>query len=248
MLESSHLEQLYIFEELALVAFGKSFNHKQSFQNFEFSDLPLTIARGKHCFIDLYFWRRRPTVIHDHHFVGAFQCLQGFNVDSEFTFKKTKKLTAFHSLGELKLKETRTLKPGEVVGINFQQKFIHQNLHQADLTVNLCFRTNDVSKKNLSNYLFTGFKYEKEPLSQNRAYRLLAMCKLGNFDFNSLKLSLSDALDFLILAHDVDSLHPKIIDLKNLLEVRVKKECGISLSEHFTEHHHQMDQLESSYE
>ena len=87
LLSSSTLAQDYDYQEIVTEAFTPSFQrHPQNFASLEFSDLPITLARGKNCFIDVYFWRRRPTVIHNHHFVGAFQCLHGSNLDLEFQF------------------------------------------------------------------------------------------------------------------------------------------------------------------
>ena len=75
--------------------------------------------------------------------------------------KKEKKLGRFHELGVLKLKQTRHLIPGNVADIGLMDKFIHQNHHQADLTVTLCFRTPQVNSKSLSNYLSSGLRFEK---------------------------------------------------------------------------------------
>src|SRR6476646_5091233 len=79
LLLSSGFSESYHFQEIVKLAFNNNVSGIQNYKQLEFSDLPLTLSRGEHCFIDLYFWRRRPTVIHNHHFSGAFMCLEGNN-------------------------------------------------------------------------------------------------------------------------------------------------------------------------
>lgn len=248
LLSEANMHELFDFESLVQMSFNKNFIHLQNFKNLEFSDLPITVARGNNCFIDVYFWRRRPTTIHNHHFMGAFQCLHGFNVDSEYSFKPTKKLTKFHSLGKLELKRIRTLEKGDVESINLQEKFIHQNHHQADLTVNLCFRTPDFEKKNLSNFLFSGFKFEKDFRSLARANRLIAFTRIEDFDPRKLNLTLMDALNFLLLTYGSESSHPRFLALHEFLSKKVLKETGIKLSEILKAHDDELDRIEAEYE
>ncbi len=248
LLSSAKIYESFNYKELALNAFEKSFNHEQNFKHLEFSDLPLTIARGEKCFVDLYFWRRRPTVIHNHHFRGAFQCLEGLNIDSEFKFTKLKQFTRSHSLGKLEEKRVKTLKQGEIEGINFQDKFIHQNLHQSDLTVNLCFRTADVPKKNLSNFLYSGFKYEKEQSSLSRVERLLAFTRINDFDYKKLNLNLEDAINFELMTYGSESKNPFFLKLKKYLAQKVKDETGLNISSLINQHEKILDKIESEYE
>ena len=131
LLLKAKLHEVFNFEELVESSFKSEFNQHQNYSSLQFSDLPITVQSGEHCFLDLYFWRRRPTVIHDHHFTGAFQCLHGRNIDSEFEFIKNKQLGKFHDLGEVRLKQTRKIIKGDIAPINLLEKFIHQNHHQA---------------------------------------------------------------------------------------------------------------------
>ncbi len=248
LLEESQMHELFNFRNLIETSFSKSFNHHQKYKNLEFSDLPLTIARGNDCFIDVYFWRRRPTVIHNHHFNGAFQCLEGLNIDSEFKFKTIKKLTKHHSLGELQLKRTVILKKGDIERINFLDKFIHQNHHQADLTVNLCFRTLDAPQKNLSNYLFSGLKFEKDQGSIERAQRIFAFARIDDFDHRKLNITLIDAINFLIIFHGSSVSHTRFLKLKKFLEAKVKSETGIKVTELLEKHDRELERIESDYE
>jgi hypothetical protein len=98
LLKSCKLSDKFNLEETLQFAPQIESIATQNYQSFDFSDLPLTIARGESCFIDLYFWRRRPTTIHNHHFSGAFMDLLGKNVDLEFSFTHQNTLDRFMSL------------------------------------------------------------------------------------------------------------------------------------------------------
>ncbi len=247
LLATARLQDLFNFEELVHTCLDPAFNHAQNYQSFQFSDLPITLAMGEHCFLDLYFWRRRPTVIHDHHFTGAFQCLRGQNVDLEFEFIKTKKLTAFHDLGELKLKSSRTLTQGHIAPIDLLDKFIHQNHHQADLTINACLRTPEIGETNLSNYLYSGLRFEKEPLLMGRVSRLLTLINMGEFDTQKLNLSLEDALHFLVITYRSQSNSTKFRDLRGRLSGMVSSELGVNIDSLMDLHDAKMNELEDLY-
>lgn len=248
LLEEACLHKIFDYQELVEASFSKKIPIEQNFKFLEFSDLPITVARGDHCFIDIYFWRRRPTVIHDHHFSGAFQCLTGLNVDSEFAFTTTQKLTKYHSLGELALIREKQLHPGEVISINLLDKFIHQNHHHADLTINLCFRTSEVAKKHLSNYLYSGLKYEKDPSAMLRSHRLHAFTLMENFNLRNVDITLSDALYFLIETHGSQSQHPRLLDLHKHLYQKVKKELRVDLHGLLEKHEQKLHQIQMDYE
>ncbi|MFP5384521.1 MAG: hypothetical protein ACLGHN_00480 [Bacteriovoracia bacterium] len=248
MLLKSSIHDAFDYQEIINSFFGKAGSAKQNFGNLEFSDLPVTLSRGKNCFIDLYFWRRRPTTIHNHHFSGSFMCLLGNNVDHEFTFRKEQKIGKYFETGKLELKEKRVLKAGEAVPIAPLNKFIHQNHHQADLTVNLCFRTPDLENKTLSNYLYSGLKFEKNPLLLRRASYLRRFIDMGEFDFQSLDLSTDDAVVFLLQNFGTNSGNQRLQQILKLLQKRVSEEHGINLGQMIESHDRQMDQFENDYD
>jgi hypothetical protein len=242
LLGKADLHTLFDFQEIVTESFKKDFSHLQNFKGSEFSDLPLTIARGEHCFIDLYFWRRRPTTIHNHHFTGAFQCLYGKNMDSEFTFKAEKKLTKFHTLGALTEIDRREVNPGDVIAINFQDKFIHQNHHHADLTVNLCFRTPDREGKRLSSFLYSGLKCEKDPVTLKSAERLYSYAMIDDFDFEKLNLSPEVSMTFLLETFQMSG-HPRVQKIQNFLEQKLKKQFGLSVQNLLNIHDEKLDEI-----
>lgn len=248
LLHQAKLQDHYDFKQLVETTFSDQFNSYQNYASMQFSDLPITLAHGNHCFLDLYFWRRRPTVIHDHHFVGAFQCLEGSNVDLEFEFIKNQKLGEFHDLGELNLLQTRLLKKGDVAKIDLLDKFIHQNHHQADLTINVCFRTPDIGTNNLSNFLYSGLRFEKDSELLNRVSRLMSFIHLGDFDVKKLNLSVDDALCFLIKSYRMQSSGKRFMEVKNFLLKKVQDELQVDILSLLDQHESQMDQIENQYE
>lgn len=243
LLKAAKLHEVYQFEDLVSASFSKDFNPDQNYGSFQFSDLPVTIDMGKHCFLDLYFWRRRPTVIHDHHFTGAFQCLEGINVDLEFEYVKSKSLGLYHDLGEVKLKHSRTLTKGDIAPIDLLDKFIHQNHHQAELTINACFRTPDIGETNLSNYLYSGLRFEKHPDVLDRVNRLLSFINIGTFDVKSLELTVDDAINFLIRTYKSESKNKKLMEVRTFMKTLV----SIDVDEMLDQHELKMDELENQY-
>lgn len=246
LLAVSDLSEHFDFEEIVQSAFD--LKHPQHFKSLEFSDLPVTIAQGENCFIDVYFWRRRPTVIHNHHFTGAFMCLFGSNVDLEFTFKRERKLGKFHDLGTIELKHTRQILPGDIAEIALMDKFIHQNHHQAELTVNLCFRTPQDPVKNLSNYLFSGLRYEKDAELLGRVARLQRFVDLGVFNADKVKINNDDSINFLIQTFETRSGNPRLLKLKAKLDKRIKDELGVDVTKLLKEHDHEMEKIENDYQ
>lgn len=247
LLEKAALHEVYNFEDLVEASFLDDFNSHQNYSSFQFSDLPVTLSTGKNCFLDLYFWRRRPTVIHDHHFTGAFQCLEGHNVDLEFEFKKSKSLGRFHEVGSVDLKSERILTRGDIAPIDLLDKFIHQNHHQADLTINACFRTPDIGEVNLSNYLYSGLKFEKHPDLLNRVNRLMSFINIGPFQLKDLKLNLDDALFFLIRTYRSESQSKKFLEVRHFMEDFIQRELKINIDEMMLAHDNKMDDLENQY-
>lgn len=248
LLAQSNFASSFDYQELVEASLSPKFGEIQNFNSFEFSDLPLTIGRGENCFIDIYFWRRRPTVIHNHHFSGAFQCLTGTNVDLEFEFKKTRKLGKHHSLGELTMLKSRELKKGDIAPIGFMDKFIHQNHHQADLTVNLCFRTPEIKAHNIANYLYSGLRFEKDKFLLDRVQRLLRFVGMEEFDQTKLKLTLDDAISLLIQTYGTSSGNPRLLKLIKTLHIRVKSELEVDVLKMLAAHEKELDRIEDLYD
>lgn len=243
LLQEAKLHEAFDLEDLIKASFSDSFNQNQNYGSFQFSDLPVTIAMGEHCFLDLYFWRRRPTTIHNHHFTGAFQCLEGINVDLEFEYVKEKSLGLYHDLGQLKLHNSRTLVKGDIAPIDLLDKFIHQNHHQAELTINACFRTPDIGEVNLSNYTYSGLRNEQQPYVLDRISRLLSFINVGDFDVKLLNLTSDDAINFLIRTYKLDSKNKKMLEVRSYMKSLIDQDIDKLLDEH----EQRMYELEEQY-
>ncbi len=248
LLGHANLAELYDYSELVEYSFRGQFRPAQNFTASEFSNLPLTVVRGERCFIDVYFWRRNPTTIHNHHFTGAFQCLRGKNIDTEFSFRKVQKLTRLHALGDLVEHQTREVRPGDVQAIDLQDKFIHQNHHHGELTVNLCFRTPDAPGKNLANFLYSGLRFEKDRAALIRAKRLYDFSLIDAVEPRKLDLTLTDAVDFILNTHGTGSSHPRVLGLQKFLHAKVKRETGVDLFKLLGSHQKRLEEIELLYE
>lgn len=247
LLSEACLHEIFDFKQLVHASFDPDFNKNQNYASSQFSDLPITLVTGQDCFLDIYFWRRRPTVIHDHHFTGAFQCIEGNNVDLEFEFIRSQRLGLYHDLGTLNLKKSRILKKGDIAPIDHLDKFIHQNHHQAELTINVCFRTPDIGETNLSNYLYSGLRFEKHPALLDRINRLMSFIHIGDFKLQELNITIDDAVNFLLRNYRSESLSKRFLDVKNFMEIKVKNELGLDVDKYMNEHEMKIDHLENQY-
>lgn len=246
-LNESKLAAIYDRRELAAITLDPAFSVVPNYPFLEFSDLPLTLARGSHCLIDVYVWYRRPTVIHNHHFSGAFMCLEGNNIDLEYEYRHAKDVGRFHGLGTLKLVQKNHLQAGTAMEIRPLDGYIHQNLHQAELTVNLCFRTNFMIDKTLSHYLIGGLRIDKNKELLQRNARVLAFLRLGELP-EDVQFSIDDTLAYLIELHRSESGNRRVGKLKEVFEKRVREEVGLNLAAALSEHETYMSGLEDSYD
>ena len=243
LLEEAKLHETFNLEELIVASFSDDFNQNQNYASFQFSDLPVTLAMGEHCFLDLYFWRRRPTTIHNHHFTGAFQCLAGENVDLEFEYTKELSLGRYHDLGQLQLRQSRKLVSGDIAAIDLLDKFIHQNHHQAELTINVCFRTPDIGEVHLSNFTYSGLRHEQHPLIIDRVSRLMSFINMHDFDVRGLNLTADDAINFLIRTHQSDSRNKKMWEVRSYMKSLIDQDIDHLLDVHESK----MQELEEEY-
>lgn len=247
LLEELSLPELFNLDDLIQESFNPEFERNQNFKFMEFSDLPITVARGKNCFVDLYFWRRRPTTIHNHHFHGAFQSLVGLNLELEFSFKPERQLGLFHSLGKLELINESVLKPGQVIAINALDNFIHQNHHHNDLCINLCFRTPEMSDTNIANFLFSGFRYEKDQQLLTRSERLTRFFMMQKIDLNKLDLTSDDALCFLLQNHNHSSNNPLIKELAHHFDHLLQTTSDVNLPDLLHHHDQELEKIQDRY-
>ena len=136
---------------------------------------------------------------------------------------------------------------GDIAPIDLLDKFIHQNHHQAELTINACFRTPEIGKTNLSNYLYSGLRFEKQPDLLNRTERLMGFLYIEDFDILGLNLTIDDALHFLIRNYRSTSTSKRFLEMKEFMEQKVQKELGLDLTQLLDAHELKMYQIENQY-
>jgi hypothetical protein len=130
----------------------------QHFRSGLFADLSFTLFRNDHFFLDLYIWNHQDTNIHDHHFCGAFQVVQGESFHLSYDFISEEKKSSWLEKGRLEVVEKTNLLPGETKKIAFYDRFIHQNIHTTNPCVTLCLRSNDHPEIMLNSYYNKGMK------------------------------------------------------------------------------------------
>lgn len=234
----AQLKDLFNLQALGKIVLSSDFKVPQNYRNFEFSDLPITLARGKNCFLDLYIWRRRPTTIHNHHFIGAFQNLVGKNLDVEFEFIEQRKIGSFHALGELKVTHSKFITPGSVQMIQMLDGFIHQSHHHAELTVNLCFRTPDIGKERISNFLFSGLRYIKDTDLLGRVEWFMRLSQISDFQMRDLDLGVDEMVAILMDSYGVKKKFPILLKFETIL----KEEFNLDIEKLMHEHELSLDE------
>ena len=162
---------------------------------------------------------------------------------AEFEYVKEKSLGLYHDLGQLKLRHSRTLVKGDIAPIDLLDKFIHQNHHQAELTINACFRTPDIGEVNLSNYTYSGLRNEQHPHILDRVSRLLSFINIGDFDVKSLNLNSDDAINFLIRTYKSDSKNKKMLEVRAYMKSMIVEDIDSLMDEHEL----RMHELEEEY-
>lgn len=135
-----------------------------------FSDECFILFIGTGFSIELYHWDYRDTAIHDHDFLGAFQCLKGLNHQMQFQYVSGNFIFNGMENGELKPLGSRKVFPGEIEIIQDEDKFIHVVSHETS-TFNLCIRTNTDGSKPLRVYHIDGIRYFI-PMNNDRLKKL----------------------------------------------------------------------------
>jgi|GEM_PF-1509276 len=131
-----------------------------------FGEPSLTLFNNGEFAIDIYFWRKNDTLIHSHGFRGAFKVLYGLSLHEDFEVKTKHKFTEDVLESEIKSKEIRVMKSGDVQQINPDMELTHRVVHLEDPTVTLCVRTVDDLELNQWHHLSTGLSFQKKHISQ----------------------------------------------------------------------------------
>jgi len=118
-----------------------------------FGEPAITLVRKKNFLIDIYFWVKPDISIHLHRFQGAFTILMGRSLQSHYAFQEKENLKDHVLIGNLSLKKTCLLHPGDVQKIVNGSKFIHQVWHLSFPTVSLVIRNLRNPNQNQYRYL-----------------------------------------------------------------------------------------------
>jgi hypothetical protein len=107
----------------------------------QFSDLPLSVARGTGFFVELLLWTSSTSSIHQHSFSGAFTVAQGSSIHSKFEVETLERVTEGVQLAKGRLASAELLKPGMVRRIHAGSRLSHSVFHLDEPTLSIVVRT-----------------------------------------------------------------------------------------------------------
>src|ERR1044071_9005127 len=107
----------------------------------QFGEPPITLYSGPRFQIDVYFWFRGTTAIHEHGFCGAFQVLHGSSIHSWYEFELREKVSSFCQIGDMRLKSCNLLNVGDVQEILPGRQYIHSLFHLDHPSATIVVRT-----------------------------------------------------------------------------------------------------------
>jgi hypothetical protein len=104
-----------------------------------FGQPPITVYGNPRFVIDVLYWLESTTAIHDHGFSGAFQVLTGSSVHSEWDFLLEDAVTSAFQIGQVVLKDSELLNPGDcrriLAGTQFRHSLFHLDHPSATVVV-----------------------------------------------------------------------------------------------------------------
>lgn len=107
-----------------------------------FGQPPLTVYWQPDFRIEVLFWLRGLTAIHQHAFSGAFHVMDGSSLHTSWDFQCEERLSNKLLLGQVKLKKVEYLRAGNTRPIIAGKPFIHATCHLDRPTVSVVIRTN----------------------------------------------------------------------------------------------------------
>jgi hypothetical protein len=173
----------------------------QNYHMRNFSDAPVTLFHNPKFYLDIYFWRRSDTDVHNHHFTGAFKMLQGKQHQFRYAFNKAKKLYPFLYQGKMDLLASEELSPGDCTQILLGDDFIHQTVHDPNCyTANICLRTVHLPRHDLYGFRLSGYKIKHLQYNTDRMTKLALLKAIPEKDRKSLIQSYLKSLSLFELA------------------------------------------------
>ncbi len=116
---------------------------KQAKVNSQFGEPPFTIyySEKNNFYVEVYFWEKIHTTVHDHGFQGAFQVIKGKSLESTYSFIKKEAKDNENSIGELTHNKLLILAPGITREIKSGNGYIHRVLHLEPSSASLIIRS-----------------------------------------------------------------------------------------------------------
>jgi len=111
-----------------------------------FSDCQLQIFANERFVIEILFWTKSTTNIHQHGFSGAFCVVAGSSLHTEFKFTLKQRFNGGLILGEMTASPPELFRTGRVQPIAPGNRFIHRLFHLDQPSVSLVIRTHKISE------------------------------------------------------------------------------------------------------
>src|SRR5690606_31811917 len=105
-----------------------------------------------------------------------------------------------------------------------------------------------LQKKSLSNYLYSGLRYEKNPELLGRVSRLSRFLHIQSFDVTKVNFTDDDRISFLIQNYETKSGNPRLLKLQKEFNLRIKKEHGVDISLLMKKHDQEFERIENEYD
>ena len=208
----------------------------QSFPDAVFSDLPITLARTSKVHMDMYFWFKSDTSIHNHHFAGAFKVVKGSSY--QICYKFDSPISVDPSLYEGKIEKVsdNLLTEGSVELIIPEDCFIHQVIHLEKPTITLCLRTNSLPNLNLWGFvlpkykiLYTDFNQKQKKWYQGLKNLHIHYPRLVPEFLSSMPICAGEAMRIVIQGNSGEGVLDPIHEL--ILKSLTEKDYGIDFYE-----------------
>src|SRR6478672_7569530 len=106
-----------------------------------FGEPELVVYNHSRFYIQLLFWMDGTTEIHQHEFSGAFHVMHGSSIHALYEFEKSRPVTPYLRVGNLRMKKMELLESGRTVAIRSGQQDIHSLFHLDSPSVTVVVRT-----------------------------------------------------------------------------------------------------------
>lgn len=107
----------------------------------EFGEPEIVAYSHPRFYIQLLFWMDGTTAIHQHEFSGAFHVMHGSSIHAQYAFEKSRPVTPYLHVGNVRMKKIELLESGRTVPIVSGRQAIHSLFHLDSPSVTVVVRT-----------------------------------------------------------------------------------------------------------